>query len=599
MPKAYSYIRFSSTKQQKGDSLKRQTDLRDQYLQQHPELKLDTSISLEDLGVSAYDKTNITKGALGGFLRHVEEGKIPKGSFLLVESLDRLSRIQPIDALPIFLGVINAGITIVTLFDNQVHSRESISANPYALMMSISNMIRANEESATKSKRVRAAWDSKRENISNKRLTDVCPFWMKPAGGDKGFDLIPERVEVVKRIYKMSQEGIGNTIIVKTLNDEGVPTFSDRTVGWQKSYIQKTLTNPAVYGEFRTHLKRDGETTPVEVIPDYYPAVMSREQWEIASSARASRRMRGGVSKGKNLTNLFSGLVRCGYCGGSMGIGSYYNTRKDGTKREVKHLSCTDARRGLGCKCIQWIYTDFENLVLRFCKEVDLAQVLRVERCAETDLNKAQERLEGIKLEITAVNARNEALVNALETAEQTEPPKLIFDRLRSNEVKLANLLDERRLAEEEVAKLNSSRVDAAVQRNLIVDLLEQLETLEGNELHLLRIRLSEAIKRVVTKIVTYPGGRWYTDEEVEDHRRDLLASEEFDGEAVKAMCAKLDTKPNRENRLLMLEFQNGEHRTVLSSGRILDQKTPPPSDWDVATVFESLAFKVFKREEA
>src|ERR1700690_1772088 len=134
MPKAYSYIRFSSTKQQRGDSLKRQTDLRDQYLLQHPDLELDTSLGLEDLGVSAYDKSNITKGALGAFLGHVEEGKIPRGSFLLVESLDRLSRIQPIDALPIFLGVINAGITIVTLFDNQVHSRESITANPYALM---------------------------------------------------------------------------------------------------------------------------------------------------------------------------------------------------------------------------------------------------------------------------------------------------------------------------------------------------------------------------------------------------------------------------------------------------------------------------------
>jgi DNA invertase Pin-like site-specific DNA recombinase len=599
MPKAYSYIRFSSTKQQKGDSLKRQTDLRDQYLQLHPELELDTSISLEDLGVSAYDKTNITKGALGGFLRQVEEGRIPKGSYLLVESLDRLSRIQPIDALPIFLGVINAGITIVTLFDNQVHSRESISANPYALMMSISNMIRANEESATKSKRIRASWDSKRENIANKRLTDVCPLWMKPAEGDKGFELIPERVEVVKRIFQMSQDGIGNATIVKTLNDEGVPTFSGRTIGWQKSYIQKTLTNTAVYGEFRTNLKRDGETTPVDVIPDYYPAIMPREQWELAASARSSRRMRGGVSKGKNLTNLFSGLVRCGYCGGPMGIGSYYNTRKDGTKKEVKHLSCTDARRGLGCKCIQWNYTDFENLVLRFCKEVDLAQVLRVDLNAEDEINTVLQRLEGIKLEIAAVNARNEALVNALEAVEQAEPPKLIFDRLRANETKLANLLDERRLAEEEVAKLNNSRVDAAVQSNLIVDLLEQLETLEGNELHLLRIRLSEAIKRVVTKIVTFPGGRWYTEEEIETYQRDLIASDEFDEDTIQAMCAKLDAKPNRENRLLMLEFQNGEHRTVLSSGRILDQKTPPPSEWDVATLFESLAFRVFKRVEA
>jgi len=599
MPKAYSYIRFSSSRQQKGDSLKRQTDLRDQYLQQHPELELDTSIGLEDLGVSAYDKTNITKGALGGFLRQVEEGKIPRGSFLLVESLDRLSRIQPIDALPIFLGVINAGITIVTLFDNQVHSRESIGANPYALMMSISNMIRANEESATKSRRIRSSWDAKRLNISNKRLTDICPYWLKPSQGDKGFDLIPEHVEVVKRIFQMSKDGIGTSTIVKTFNDEGVPKFSDRVKGWQKSYIQKTLSNPAVYGEFRTHLKRDGVVTPADVIPDYYPAIMTREQWEIAAAARASRRMRGGVSKGKNLTNLFSGLVRCGYCGGPMGMGSYYNTRMDGTKKEVKHLSCTDARRGMGCKCIRWIYTDFENLVLRFCKEVDLAQVLHVDLSAENDVNNALQRLEGIKLEISAVNARNEALLNALEMTDQAEPPKLIVDRMRSNETKLVDLLEDRRLAEDEVMKLNNSRVDAAVQRNLIVELLQQLGTLEGNELHLLRIRLSEAIKRVIAKIVTFPGGRWYSEEEIENYRRDLIASDEFDEDTIKELCAKLDAKPNTKNRLLMLEFQNGEHRTVLSSGRVLDQKTPPPSDWDVATLFESLAFKVFERVDA
>jgi len=122
---------------------------------------------------------------------------------------------------------------------------------------------------------------------------------------------------------------------------------------------------------------------------------------------------------------------------------------------------------------------------------------------------------------------------------------------------------------------------------------------LEGNELHLFRIRLSEAIKRVITKIVTYPGGRWYTEEEIENYRRDLIASDEFDEDTINEMCAKLDAKPNKKNRLLMLEFQNGEHRTVLSSGRVLDQKTSPPNEWDVNTLFESLEFKVFKRVEA
>ena len=147
-------------------------------------------------------------------------------------------------------------------------------------------------------------------------------------------------------------------------------------------------------------------------------------------------------------------------------------------------------------------------------------------------------------------------------------------------------MLEDQRQASDEIVRLNNSRVDTAVHQNLIVDLLQRLESLEGGELHIFRIRLSEAIRRVITKIVTYPGGRWYTDEEIETYRRDLISAD-YDEDAVNEMCGKLDAKPNKKNRLLMLEFHNGEHRTVLASGKVLDRQTPPPSEWDVAMLFE------------
>ena len=59
MPTAYSYIRFSSKKQELNDSVKRQTRLRDDWLRQHPEMTLDTTISLQDLGVSAFRGRNL------------------------------------------------------------------------------------------------------------------------------------------------------------------------------------------------------------------------------------------------------------------------------------------------------------------------------------------------------------------------------------------------------------------------------------------------------------------------------------------------------------------------------------------------------------
>ena len=293
VPKAYSYIRFSSAKQQSGDSVERQTKLSANYAAKHG-LELDTQLNMSDLGISAYDGANLKKGALGQFLLLVEEGRIEKGSFLLVESLDRLSRDKVMDALSIFSDILRAGIVIVTLADEQVYSYEKVNDNWASLILSIVIMSRANEESAMKSMRIRSSWDAKRSSIDTKRLTKRCPYWLKPSDGDTGFEFIPERVDVVKRIFKMSRDGIGSATIVKTLNTEGVPTFSTETNGWQNSYIQKVLASPAAYGDLHLKLQRDGEITPVDVIEGYYPAVVSKEDWLLTSSARKARRNRGG-----------------------------------------------------------------------------------------------------------------------------------------------------------------------------------------------------------------------------------------------------------------------------------------------------------------
>ena len=598
MPKAYSYIRFSSVRQQRGDSVARQTRLSAEYADKH-NLDLDTELNLSDLGISAFDRSNLEKGALGQFLRLVEEGRIPKGSFLLVESLDRLSRDKVMDALAIFTSILKAGITIVTLSDGQVYSYEKVNENWSSLIVSIGVMSRANEESAMKSRRIRSSWDAKRKNIANKRLTKRCPYWLKPTEDDSGFEFIPERVEIVRRIFKMSMDGVGGATIVKMFNTEGVPVFSAKSNGWQNSYIEKVLNSVSVYGALQLKLQRDGEETELEEIPGYYPAIMSKEEWLLVAAARKSRRTRGGVSKGNQLSNLFSGLLRCGYCGGPMNMGGYSKKRESGIPKARKYVACSNARRGIQCDYLQWGYPDFEQLVLRFCKTVDLSQVLGVDRRGENELNAEMQRHERIKQEIVGVNNRNQSLLDALEAGGLAEPPQSILDRVRANELKLSSLKDEQRQSAEEILRLTNSRVDASIQQSLIVTLLQQLETLEGDELHLLRIRLSEAIKRVIKRISTYPGGRWYSEDEIEHYRRDLIASEEFDDETIKAMCAKLDAQPNKKNRMLMLEFHNGEHRTVLSSSKVLDQKTPPPAEWDIATLFESLTFKVFKPAEA
>jgi DNA invertase Pin-like site-specific DNA recombinase len=93
-PKAYSYTRFSTPEQAKGDSATRQALAAQRWAEQH-EVELDTELTFRDEGVSAFEGMNAERGALGEFLRAVERGDVPKNSWLLVESLDRISRQKP------------------------------------------------------------------------------------------------------------------------------------------------------------------------------------------------------------------------------------------------------------------------------------------------------------------------------------------------------------------------------------------------------------------------------------------------------------------------------------------------------------------------
>jgi DNA invertase Pin-like site-specific DNA recombinase len=109
----YSYVRFSSPEQHKGDSLRRQTEAAAGWCARNG-VTLDTSATLHDLGRSAFKGRHRKddKAALAGFLKLVEQGKVARGSYLVIENLDRLSRehIQP--ALLLVLNLLQSVIRI-------------------------------------------------------------------------------------------------------------------------------------------------------------------------------------------------------------------------------------------------------------------------------------------------------------------------------------------------------------------------------------------------------------------------------------------------------------------------------------------------------
>ena len=75
MPKAYSYMRFSTPDQAKGDSKRRQYQQAEEYAATHG-LELDDKLTYSDFGVSAFRGANIEIGKLGQFMEAIRRKEV-------------------------------------------------------------------------------------------------------------------------------------------------------------------------------------------------------------------------------------------------------------------------------------------------------------------------------------------------------------------------------------------------------------------------------------------------------------------------------------------------------------------------------------------
>ncbi|MEX1195745.1 MAG: recombinase family protein, partial [Dehalococcoidia bacterium] len=481
---AYSYIRFSTPEQAEGDSLRRQTEAARAYTEQHG-LEF---VELIDPGVSAFRGKNRDVGALRRFLDLVESGDVPRGSRLIVESLDRLSRQDVNEALTGFLNLTNAGIVIVTLSDGQEYSKDQLGSQWTQFVIAISVMARANEESQLKSKRVGDAWARKRDEAttSGKVLTAKCPGWLRVVDGK--FEPIPERVAAIRRMFSLALDGHGKDYIVRQFNAEGLQRFSDgigrptTRKGWGVSYVAHTLKNEAVIGIYQPHRRIDGKRVPVgEPIPDYYPCILDDPD----DFYRAQRISSGYKRRGKNedapLSNVFRGIAHCAHCGGPMHL------KHRG--RGLRYLWCDNAHRQAGC---------------------DQRATFRYERVLETVRYFLVEQIEPAEVLGYDTASRKRAIGKRLDA---------LVERVRKAEANVEYLMDleleekseaaRKRRAREEVTLENLRRDHAEVERELrattngsdpvsdLYALLDQLDS-AGPEIN---VRLNAALKRIVSRI--------------------------------------------------------------------------------------------------
>ncbi len=493
-PTAYSYIRMSTDAQLKGDSRRRQMAQSAEYARTH-DLELLEGSQLEDIGVSAFKGANVRDGALGGFLRAIKDRKVVQGSYLLVESLDRLSRQEVLRSLSLFVEIINAGVNIVTLTDNRVYTREKVDVPD--LIISLTIMSRAHEESRTKSQRVRAAWANKRANANTKPLTKWCPAWLKLSADRSRYEVNPGRAAVVRAIFEDTASGLGNFAITRRLNLNGVPTFGV-SHGWHNSYIAKIIANRAVLGEFQPSITGpDGKRTPVgEPISNYFPRIIEDDLFYRAQAGRAERRVSGKGRKGQYLTNIFSGLAFCAYCNGRMRLDR--KGPKSGT-----YLVCEPARRGMDCISTGWAYSDFEKSFLAFVQQLELPSLMQKEDSKSKQLDEELRSLEGRQVAI------REEMETAYGLLGINKDLKFVADKLAGLQEQLSIVEQGIEDKSKEKQSLTSEETSYSQSRDEIGALIVTIQApSEHIDLYKLRSQIADRIKSLVLRLQIAPAGR-------------------------------------------------------------------------------------------
>lgn len=439
---AYSYIRFSAKEQERGDSLRRQTALRDAWLERHPGVKLDESLSLRDLGVSAFRGLHRhgDAHALGQFVKFVENGRVAKGSLLLLENLDRLSREDELTATHLFTGLLLAGVRIVQLEPEVVFDRKS---GQLEIMRAVLELGRAHAESARKSVRVSEAWSAKRTAAatSGRPMTAKCPAWLQLVG--TGFKFRPGAAELIRRMFELCTNGHGCRAIAATFAREKVPPWGKGL--WEEAYIRKMISGREVLGEFQP-MTRGPAGGPKRVphgdpVKNYYPAAVTEQAWYAANAARKLRDGRGGrPAKEPDHVNPFVGMLTDARTGKSLQIGG----RTD-RGRYYRVLLPAGYKRH-GDACISFPFDAFEDAVLSLLAELDPRDVLPASGEKGNTVLELAGELAAIESRVAAVQAQLvegdgdvAALMNAVRTLEAKRKEKL--DALAEARLAAANPL--------------------------------------------------------------------------------------------------------------------------------------------------------------
>ncbi|WP_028863972.1 recombinase family protein [Psychromonas aquimarina] len=430
---AYIYSRISSKHQTTGHGLDRQQELALEYAN-----RLNFNISTETFNdiASGYHGKQMA-GKLGLLIEAVNTGRIQPPAVLIVESLDRLGREHEVEALSRLLDLINAGIDVHEVSTETVYNK----ARPELLHLALAVMSRAHNESKLKSQRSRDALDrvfhkaERKEGIISRNV----PSWIiintdttTPA---TAFSLNKTFASTIQYIFNLYLSGMGSNRIAQKLHEEqhelvlSKPHQAKRMKQtWTDSRVLNILQAEAVTGTFtsksasRQHI----------IINDYYPQVISIEQFNQAQAIRTNKkRTNAQASNNGTVKNILSGLIRC-ECGMKWQYNKSAWTTKQG-KQIREYLRCGSYKASPNCGSQSLQLRQLEHLILTWFSSINLNNTVSNTNEHRAKLQQLEQQAENlldlVMMGDARANTRYQALMNdinettsliANETEQQT-----------------------------------------------------------------------------------------------------------------------------------------------------------------------------------
>lgn len=478
---AYSYKRFSSPEQSKGTSRTRQEDATLMLCKKH-NWSLDTDLKIDDFGRSAYHP-GAQKG-LQYFLDAIENGRVQIPSVLVVEKLDRLSRLDVYEAFGLWAKILDKNVWIATVNPEQIYM-PSDKSNIHIIFQALIHFALAHEESQKKSVNTKKNWDVKRRkaaanhtNIPGGKL----PAWLYEEAGK--LKIHDARQKAIQLIYKLSVDGYGARAILKHLNSSGIPNVATGyhrscKETWNLRYVEAILADRRVIGEHQHYLVHAGKRSPFgNPIPDYYPKIIDETLFYAAQNAKVSRRtLRGAV--GFEITNIFQGIL--------FEIGSGQSVRVSNSSKYDKKMGC---QRRLTAGVGSCRYEQFETVFLDVVQEVSAG-------LGDDQQNKLTLETLAIQAQIT----ETEALLRELHTELSIASFRSGIIAMRELDRKIENLRLQLTQTQSALAVHNSEHtISRTVQR---------LATCSPSERKHLRIKLRSEIRNRIHRInIRFPRDR-------------------------------------------------------------------------------------------